>query len=112
MWRRLAAKCVILIAGGEAKLACGAKQVGAGLEAGIEGAIHHIAELWDELGHEDEWGVLLVDARNAFNEADRWAMLWTARHRWPSGCRFLFNCYCHFGMCLTTSANCRYLLAY
>ena len=44
---------------------------------------------------EAEWGFLLVDARNrnAFNEGNRTAMLWTIRHRWPSGARFAFNCH-------------------
>eukprot|EP00978_Attheya_sp_CCMP212_P041116 scaffold231684_cov46-Attheya_sp.AAC.1 len=31
---------------------------------------------------EDLEGLLLVDARNEFNELSRKAMLWTARHRW------------------------------
>jgi len=39
--------------------------------------------------------VLLVDARNGFNELGRKAMLWTVRHRWAAGARFAFNCYRH-----------------
>jgi hypothetical protein len=42
----------------------------------------------------------LVDARNGFNELSRYAMLWTARHRWPKGTRFAFNCYRHYARCL------------
>jgi len=38
-------------------------------------------------------GLTLVDARNGFNELSRYAMLWTARHRWPKGAPFAFNCY-------------------
>ena len=38
-------------------------------------------------------GTTLVDARNGFNKLSRLAMLWNARHRWPSGARFTFNCY-------------------
>jgi hypothetical protein len=33
------------------------------------------------------------DASNAFNEKIRAAMLWTVRHKWPSGARFALNCY-------------------
>jgi hypothetical protein len=39
----------------------------AGLEAGIEGAIHAIDELWKQHEEEEEWGFLLVDISNAFN---------------------------------------------
>ena len=44
--------------------------------------------------------VLLVDARNGFNELSRKAMLWTVRHRWSRGARFSFNCYRHFSRLL------------
>ena len=70
----------------------------AGLPAGIEGAVHSILERWGDAGDtdmEDPSACLLVDARNAFNELGRKAMLWTVRHRWPQGSRFAFNCYCH-----------------
>ena len=39
--------------------------------------------------------LLLVDARNGFNELSCMAMLWTVRHRWAAGARFAFNCYRH-----------------
>ena len=45
-------------------------------------------------------GTTLVDARNGFNELSRLAMLWTVRHRWPSGARFAFNCYKHWAQLL------------
>ena len=38
-------------------------------------------------------GTTLVDARNGFNELSRLTMLWTVRHRWTAGGRFVFNCY-------------------
>jgi hypothetical protein len=52
----------MLIAGVDAKLECGADQLCAGLEAGIEAAAHAMNDLFSEhagLG----WGVLLVDNR-------------------------------------------------
>ncbi len=44
-------------------------------------------------------GLTLVDARNGFNELSCYAVLWTARHRWPKGLRFAFNCYRHYARC-------------
>ncbi len=48
-------------------------------------------------------GLTLIDARNGFNELSRFAMLWTARHRWPKGARVAFNCYRHYVRCLVRS---------
>jgi hypothetical protein len=45
-------------------------------------------------------GLTLIDARNGFNELSRYSMLWTARHRWPKGARFAFNCYRHYARCI------------
>lgn len=41
---------------------------------------------------------MLIDARNAFNEISRLTMLWNVRHEWPSGARFVFNCYKHWAI--------------
>ena len=46
-----------------------------GLEAGIESAIHAMRFLWEEHKKEYDWGFLLIDARNAFNEDNWTAML-------------------------------------
>ena len=45
-------------------------------------------------------GPTLVDADNGFNNLSRYGMLWTIRHRWPAGARFVFNCYRHFVRCI------------
>jgi hypothetical protein len=97
-WRRLFAKVVLHFAGGEAKEACGIDQLCAGLEAGIEGGIHAINHLWKEHEEDNDWGFLLVDAKNTFNEMNRVAMLWVIWHKWPSCARFAFNCYQHFAV--------------
>ena len=69
-------------------------QLAGGLEAGIEGAIHVMRVLWEEHKKEEDWGFLLIEACNAFNEENRTSMLWAVRHEWPSGAQFTFNC-CH-----------------
>eukprot|EP00957_Ditylum_brightwellii_P157649 11999074-Ditylum_brightwellii.AAC.1 len=43
-------------------------------------------------------GTTLVDARNGFNKLSRLAMLWTVRHWWQQGTRFLFNWYQHWAL--------------
>ena len=40
-------------------------------------------------------GTTLVDAHNGFNELSRLVMLWTVRHFWPVGARFVFICFRH-----------------
>ena len=67
-WQRMMAKCLLKVAGQEAKAACGTTQLTGGLEAGIEGAIHAMRVLWDENNKEEDWGFILIGACNAFNE--------------------------------------------
>ena len=52
--------------------------------------------LWEDHRKEEDWGFLLIDARNAFNEENWKAMLWSVRHEWPSGAQFTFKCYRHW----------------
>ena len=95
-WRRMMANCLLRVAGPESKSACGTTQLEGGLGSGIEGAIHAMRVLWEEHKAEEDWGFSLIDARNAFNEENRTAMLWTVRHEWPSGAQFMFNCCRHW----------------
>jgi hypothetical protein len=46
------------------------------------------------------FGSALFDARNGFNELNRYLMLWTMAHLWIQGSRFAFNCYQHWVRCL------------
>ena len=147
--RRFMCKCVLLATGQEAAAACGNLNLCAGIPAGIEGAVHAVRRLWENLlpddvsDSQDDFlsqddagaspfaepndylaaldvdpppnppdpgddtpamdrestadppGVLLVDARNGFNELNRKCMLWTIRHLWPSAARFSYNLYRH-----------------
>ena len=62
------------------------------MEAKIEGEIKHIRSLSDAHEKYDEgWGILRIDARNAFNEGNTRILSWVARHKWPSGSLFGFN---------------------
>jgi hypothetical protein len=96
-WRRAIAKCILHVAGKDAKEICVDNQLCAGLESGIEGAIHHTQHLWELHNKaEEDHGFLQIDARNAFNELNRTVMLWVVRHEWVKSCRFIYNCYKHW----------------
>ena len=45
------------------------------ISAGIAAAVHSANKV--EI---DDWGFIIVDARNAFNELNRYTMLWMLRH--------------------------------
>ena len=49
-------------------MACQDDQLCAGLKAGIDGVIHRVQALLDENPTTDYWGLLLIDAKNVFNE--------------------------------------------
>ena len=123
IYRRLFAKCVLKGCGTAATAACNNLNLSAGLSAGIEGAAHTMSYLANTIVAEDnsqdqhpnpdleesttphhpnnncspekDQAMVLVDARNGFNEINRIALLWTVRHLWPQGSRFAFNCYRH-----------------
>ena len=95
-WQRMMAKCLMRVAGPEAKSACRTKHLAGGVDAGIERAIHAMRVLWEEHKHEEDWGFILIDMPNKFNEEKRAAMIWDVRHEWTSGAQFTFNCYRHW----------------
>lgn len=90
--RRILCKSMILATGIDVEELCGSDQLCAGIKHGIEGSVHAMKELFDE--HSEEgWGVLLVDAANAFNSVNRKCALYNARILWPRCSRFIFNTY-------------------
>eukprot|EP00957_Ditylum_brightwellii_P199643 15219481-Ditylum_brightwellii.AAC.1 len=93
--QRLVGKALLFVCGAEEAAACGADQLCGGLRSGIEGGIHAMNDLWNDYGDNDEWGILLVDVCNAFDELNCMAMLWHVRHVWPLGCIYAFNTYRH-----------------
>ena len=74
------AKCVLRVTGQEAKTACGTEQLVGGVEVGIEGGIHAMHLLWAHHSKEEDWGFLLIDEQNIFNEENQREMLWDIRH--------------------------------
>ena len=86
---------MLKVTGQEATMACQDDQLCVGLKAGIDGAIHRVQALWDENWTTENWGFLLVDARNVFNDINRVKFICKVKHLWPSGAHFLFNCYFH-----------------
>ena len=57
--------------------------------------MHGIRVLWKEHFQEEEWGFLLINAQNTFNEENQKTMIWAVQHEWPSGAQFTFNFYRH-----------------
>ena len=53
----------------------------------------------------DPYVTTCIDACNGFNELNCKAMLWTVRHLWPSGSRFVFNCYRHHSLLILRRKN-------
>ena len=90
--QRILGKTVALVTRANLEEVCGIDQLCSGLYLGLEGSVHAVRELFDEhcnLG----WGLLLVDATNAFNSVNRVVALWNARVLWPRCSRYLFNTY-------------------
>ena len=62
--------------------------------------MHAARTLFAEKEDKDKWGLLLVDAENAFNTGNRIACLWTMQYRWPSSARLSMKCYHHQALLL------------
>ena len=87
--RRIIGKAICLITREDVESACGTHQLCAGLKCGIEGAIHAADDLFDS----NDYGLLVIDAKNAFNMINRSALLWNIRILWPRASRLIFNTY-------------------
>ena len=70
--RRIIAKAVLFLVGGDVIEAAGSVQVCAGQPSGTEAAIHTVRQAFQK---EDVEGVLMVDASNAFNALNRHSAL-------------------------------------
>lgn len=88
--RRIVGKCVIKTLGTEVQMAAGTLQTCAGVESGIEAAIHAMAKTFQEDSCE---AVILVDADNAFNRLNRKVALHNIERSCPLLHQFLSNSY-------------------
>ena len=88
--RRIVAKAILQVVGKDVEEACGFLQKCSGLPAGMEAAVHAMQQMFED---ESVEGILLVDAKNAFNNLNREAALHNTRHLCPSLSVVLQNCY-------------------
>ena len=88
--RRIVGKCVIKVLGEDVQSAVGSLQTCAGVESGIEAAIHATAMTFEEDSCE---ALLMVDADNAFNRLNRKVALHNIQRSCPSLYQFLYNGY-------------------
>ncbi|KAI5747329.1 hypothetical protein M8J77_013571 [Diaphorina citri] len=100
--QRICAKTMALTTGEDVQEICGAQQLCSGIKSGLEGAIQGFSSLFDD---DDTEGILLVDARNAFNVLNRQVALWNVRILWPRCCRFLFNTYRGFSIIMFRNSD-------
>ena len=88
--RRIIAKAVLSIVGGDMQDVAGTAQLCAGQIAGIEVGVHSVRKLFEDKGSE---AALLVDASNTFNSLNRKVALHNIRCLCPSLATILTNTY-------------------
>ncbi len=88
--RRIIGKCVSHVLKNDVQTACGTLQTCAGLESGIEAAVHAMKSTFQE-----DWCkvVMLVDADNAFNRLNRKVALANIEKLCPPLHTYLYNSY-------------------
>ena len=82
-------KLFVIITRDDVEMTCGTDQLCAGVKMGIEAAFHAVHDLFED-NKESDWGILTIDASNAFNSLNR---VWNVRLLWPTATRFVFNTY-------------------
>ena len=60
-------KCVLKVAGQEAKETCATEKLCRGMVMGIEGGVHVMCLLWAHHVQEEDWGLLIINDTNLFN---------------------------------------------
>ena len=88
--RRITSKAILKVVGHDVEEACGYLQKCSGSPAGLEAAIHAMQNIYEDDSTE---GILMVDARNAFNSLNREAALHNVQYLCPALSTCLHNCY-------------------
>lgn len=88
--RRIVGKAIMQVTGEEVQRSVGALQLCAGHPTGVEAAIHAMRNF---LEHDDNDGILLIDADNAFNRVNRAVALWNVQYTCPAMKFVLINAY-------------------
>ena len=92
--RRIVGKVVCSATHSDLTVLSGTNQLCCGVRSGIEGAVHAITGMFeDHCDLPSGWGVLLVDASNAFNSLNHAALFWNVHVLWPCCSHFFFNTY-------------------
>ena len=97
MMDQLCDKVMIEVTEDDVKIACNSDQLCSGIKAGIEAAVHSVRQIYNKKSIEG-FGLLLMDADNAFNSVKRSAALWNSRVLWVRCSHFLFNSYGGFAL--------------
>ena len=95
---------MIFITGDDVQFECLADQICSGIKSGIEGSIHAFRSLYEELSIED-YGLLLIDASNAFNSISRAAAIWNTRIYWSRCSRYAFISYRGYAVLFITGSQ-------
>ena len=74
--QRILGKAVALVTRYDIEDVCGISQLCVRVRSGLEGAVHAINDLFNA-HNEEEWGILMVDASNAFNSINSLAILYS-----------------------------------
>ena len=67
-WKRHFSKCVLKVRVPEATIVYQYDQICDRLKAVIDGTVHGVQAIWDTKLATEDWGFLLADAKNAFDE--------------------------------------------
>ena len=75
-WKRIMAKCVMKVAGHEAKETCRTDQLCGGIKGVYKGSPIICASCVRENAQKEDWVLLLINTQNVFSVENRTEMLW------------------------------------